>query len=69
VPVGFLLSGDARELAEDWCAVSAVVFELAAARGELFGDAREERAVMDEPAARVRFDADDGRDIGDVGCE
>jgi hypothetical protein len=44
------------------------VFELAAVRGELSVDDREERAVMNEPPARVRLDADGGRAIGDVGC-
>jgi hypothetical protein len=44
------------------------VFELVAVRGELAGDDRKERAVMDEPSAGVRLDADGGRAVGDVGC-
>jgi hypothetical protein len=44
------------------------VLELAAVRGELSGDNREERAVIDEPSECVRFDADGGRATVDVGC-
>jgi hypothetical protein len=50
------------------CVVSAVVLERAAVRGELSGDGREERAVIDEPLARVRLDADGGRAVVSVGC-
>jgi hypothetical protein len=59
-PVGFVFADDARELARHPFAVADVVFELAAVREELSIDARDERAVMDEPAARVRFDAEVG---------
>jgi hypothetical protein len=45
------------------------VYEPAAARGKLFGDDCEERAVMDEPPVRVRVDAEGVCAFVDRGCE
>jgi hypothetical protein len=64
-----VFTSDACKLPGDRRVSSAVVDELAAARGELFRDDCEERAVTDEPSARVRVGADDVGAFVDCGCE
>ena len=48
---------------------AAVGYELAAARGKLFPDDREEPAGVDELSARARVDAAVGCAFSDRGCE
>jgi hypothetical protein len=66
--IGWVCASDGRELANDGGVVSAVVEELAAARGPRCIDAREGSAGMGAQAARLRFDEDEVCGFVRVGC-